>query len=155
MLQSCWRFYGCIRCSKVSPGELWTTGIHFVLGLSASGLQSRQGESRLHFLSLRPIVVGVALEASRLSVLRPGCVASLAVFDSRHQNVARLFARQRFRVTSRARKSAMRIVVKLCMWEPALRYPRFRNLRERIRHLLLSFDGIGNPSNRTINGSFI
>src|SRR5260370_8153187 len=63
--------------------------------LAAACLQRRQCKFRRDFFALRPIVVGVALEAARFRVVGPRRMARPASSNSRQQEIARLRTRQR------------------------------------------------------------
>jgi len=57
-------------------------------------------------------VIGVALEAARFCVLRPGRMAGLANLDSRQQHVARFRAFEHLLVTTDTGEATVRVVVK-------------------------------------------
>src|SRR5260370_28971217 len=86
--------------------------------LAAPSPESRQRKFRRDFLTLRPIVVGVALRAARLSMLRPRSMASLAGRNPRQQDVTRLRARERFRMAVHTSESLMRPMIELRMRHP-------------------------------------
>jgi hypothetical protein len=90
--------------------------------------QRRQSKRRLDFFSLRPIVIRVAFKAPRLRMFRPRSVARFASRDPRQEQVASLRAAQRFFVTARTRKSAVRIMI-----ESRMRHP-FHSRSRRFDH---------------------
>jgi hypothetical protein len=84
----------------------------------------RQDKCRLHFFPFRPIVIGVALKAPRLRVLRSRRVTSLASRNPRQKHVAGLRAVQRFLVTAHARKTPVRVMIKSRVRHPLQHRPR-------------------------------
>ena len=80
--------------------------------------QRRQSKRGLHFFSLRPIVIGVAFETARLRMFRSRRMTRLAGCNPRQKHVARLSATQGLLVTTRARKSPVRVMIESRMRHP-------------------------------------
>src|SRR6266699_2825820 len=94
--------------------------------------EGRQREFRRDFLAFRPIVIGLALEAARFCVLRPGRMAGLTSLDSRQQHVARFRAFERLLVTTDAGEATVRVVVKFGVRHPAKRGERGLDFWQRL-----------------------
>ena len=77
-------------------------------------------------------MIGVAFEAARFGVVRAGCMAGLAGFDSGHQQVTGIGAAQRFFVATHASKASVGLVVELCMGHPAGSDADFGNVRQHV-----------------------
>src|ERR1700682_728933 len=99
--------------------------------LPPAGSQRWQRKFRRDFLTLHPVVVGVAFKTPRLRVLSPSPVARFASCDAWQKHVVRLRTRQSRLVTAHAGKSAMRVVIENCVRHPLRNHFRRRHLRQR------------------------
>src|SRR5262249_21340224 len=100
--------------------------------LIAGSLQARQCELRGHFFALRPVVIGVALKATRFRVFWPRRVAFPAGGDAGNQKFAIVAAGQGLGMAAVATEAAMGIVIKLCMRHPLGRDLRLSHNRQTV-----------------------
>lgn len=76
-------------------------------------------------------MVSVAHKAARFGMLRAGRVASLAILNPRHEQVARLRAGQSLHMATRTGEAAMRIVIEFRVWQPSRHDLRWGYVRKR------------------------
>src|SRR5882762_166031 len=69
---------GLFLAGSAKSEAAWVHGLEPVLPSAAASAERRQSKLRRDFLALRPVVVGVALEAALFPVPRPGRMARLA-----------------------------------------------------------------------------
>ena len=91
----------------------------FTRKLATAGFQRREIKRWGDFFPLGPIVIGVAFEAARLSMLRSGSVAGLAGFDTGQEHIAGSDAARCFFVATGTGETSVRFMVEFCVRHPA------------------------------------
>ena len=77
-------------------------------------------------------MIGVAFEAARFGVVRAGCMAGLAGFNSGHQQVTGIGAAQRFFVATHTSKPSVGLVIEFCVRQPAGGDASFGDVRQHL-----------------------
>ncbi len=74
----------------------------------------------------------MTFEAARFGMVRAGCMAGLAGFNSGQQQVTRIGATQRVFVAAHAGKAAVGLVVEFCVRHPAGGHAGFGNVWQNV-----------------------